>query len=156
MFTTAAPAQAPAIAPPPTDLGGGTGLGAITAAGLAAIISAVIILVLKKGGNDKYASKFTPEVMLVMGFCASAFFESAGWGGPGNMIRSIAAAPAASWGWGACAIIVTAFALLRRHKKGRAVVVGFTAATLYAAAGGWWNWPGWLIHMGARQIGLAG
>lgn len=150
MFTIAAPAQAP------TDLGGGFDLGTITVAGLAAIISAVVILVLKKGGNDKYVSKFTPEVMLVLGFCASAFYESAGWGGPGDMIRSIAAEPAAAWGYGAVAIIVSAFALLRKHKKGRAVVVGFTAATLYAAAGGMWNWPGWLIHMGAAQIGLAG
>ncbi|MFC9342857.1 hypothetical protein ACFT0G_06030 [Streptomyces sp. NPDC057020] len=157
MLTIAAAlAQAPALqTPPPSDLGGGFNLGTITAAGLAAIFTAVIFLVLKKGGNEKHAAKFTPMVMLILGFLASAFYESAGWGGPSSIIRAISAQPAASWGYGTLAIIVTAIALLRKHSKLRSVVVGFIGATLYAAAGGWWAWPGILIHMLAAQVGLA-
>ncbi|MFF8506762.1 hypothetical protein ACF064_01615 [Streptomyces sp. NPDC015492] len=151
---TAALAQAPALQAPPSTLGGGFSLGTITAAGIAAIFTAVIVFVLKKGAEEKYAAKFTPTVMLALGFLASSFYESAGWSGPSSLIRAISAQPAASWGYGALAVIVSAFALLRKHSKGRSVVVGFTAATLYAAAGGWWAWPGWLLRMIAAQVGL--
>lgn len=148
-------AAAPLIpTPPPATFGGGVNIGTTTVAGVSALCTGVALMVLKQGADDKWASKFSPEVMMGLGFSAASFYETAGWSGPAGFIQAIAAGPGAAWGWGILAMLVTAFALLRKHKKLRATVVGFTAAVLFAAAGGWWAWPQWMIRAAAEQAGL--
>ncbi|MFH0246021.1 hypothetical protein ACGRHY_27225 [Streptomyces sp. HK10] len=136
------------------DLGGGLNLGTITAAGLAAIMTAFCVLYLKSGGNNKYVRWVNTEILIVLGFASSSFYESAGWVGPSNLILQLSSAPAASWGYGALAVIITLFLFMRNHSDLRAVIGGFTASTLFAAAGGSWAWPETLLTILAQAIGL--
>ncbi|MDX3694865.1 hypothetical protein PV726_31930 [Streptomyces europaeiscabiei] len=136
------------------DLGGGLNLGTVSAAGLAAIITAFLVFYLKTGGENKYVRWVNTEILIIMGFAASGFYEAAGWKGPSDFILSLTEKQAASWGYGALAIIITGFLLLRKHSNKRAVICGFIAATLYAAAGGDWAWPQNLITLGCESVGL--
>jgi hypothetical protein len=136
------------------DLGGGLNFGTITAAGLAAIITAFLVFYLKTGGESKYVRWVNTEILIIMGFAASGFYEAAGWKGPSDFILSLTEKQGVSWGYGALAVIITLFLLLRKHSNKRAVICGFIAATLYAAAGGDWAWPQNLITLGCESVGL--
>ncbi|MGW1976501.1 hypothetical protein [Streptomyces sp. NPDC001889] len=136
------------------DLGGGLNLGTVTAGGLAAVMTAFCVLYLKSGGESKYTKWVNTEFLMVFGFAASAFYETAGWSGPSDLILQLTSQWANSWGYGALAIIITGFLLLRKHSDKRAVIGGFMASTLYAAAGGSFAWPENLLTTLAQAIGL--
>ncbi|WP_043463794.1 hypothetical protein [Kitasatospora sp. MBT66] len=117
----------------------GTGLGVITAAGLAGVGTVGQIAVLKNGANPKIAGKLKWEHLALAGYINASLYGAAGWEGPHDAITSATGPIAASWGPGGVALGITAILWLRTHGKWRASILGFSAGVLYATAGGWWS-----------------
>ncbi|MEV7775449.1 hypothetical protein [Kitasatospora sp. NPDC086791] len=124
-------------AAPPTSIG--SGLGVVTAAGLAGVGSLTQFALLKNGSNPKIAGKLKWEHLAIFGYVNATLYGSAGWTGPHDAITNMAGPLAASWGPGGVALGITAILWLRTHGKWRASILGFTAGVLYASAGGWWS-----------------
>ncbi|MDH6129385.1 hypothetical protein [Kitasatospora sp. GP82] len=117
----------------------GSGLGAITTAGLAGVGTVVQIAILKNGANPRIAGKLKWEHLAIAGYVNATLYGTAGWAGPSDAINSMTAPLAVSWGSGCVALAITGVLWLRTHGKWRASILGFTAGVLYKAADGWWS-----------------
>ncbi|MFD7829185.1 hypothetical protein [Kitasatospora sp. NPDC059803] len=144
------------LAAPATDLGGFS-LGAFTAGGLAAVGTAAAIFLLKKGVNPKIDRLIKWEHMAAAGFIVANLYAAAGWNALAALIHGLTGTPAAAWGSGALALIITAWIGLRTHSRWRATALGFTAAVLYNTAGGWWSVGSMLIVKAVTSVpGMGG
>ncbi|MGK4581374.1 hypothetical protein [Kitasatospora sp. HPMI-4] len=154
MLSSAVPATF--LAAPASDLGGFS-LGAITAGGLAAVASAAVIFLLKKGVNPKIDRHIKWEHLAGAGFVTGNLYAAAGWDAIAALIHGLTSAPAAAWGSGALALIISAWIGLRTHSRWRATILGFTASVLFDTAGGWWSFGAIIIVKVVHSIpGLGG
>ncbi|MFJ5121873.1 hypothetical protein [Kitasatospora sp. NPDC088548] len=141
--------------PPTTDLGG-TGWGAITVGGLAALATWIMWLLLKgkkgKGGglNPEVDKKLSWEFLAAGGFITGNLYAAAGWNAVALLINGLTKQAAAAWGSGIVALGITAWIILRQHSRWGAAILGLSAAVLYNTAGDWFSFGSigvvWLVE----------
>ncbi|MER5638171.1 hypothetical protein ABT095_14580 [Kitasatospora sp. NPDC002227] len=130
-------------APPTFDPGhatnlGGFGLGAFTAAGAAATITALIFfLVRSKKLRSKIDSKMKWEFFSILAFLSASLYDAAGWNIFAGVIHAVFGGLIVKWGAGAVSAIVTGWLCLWDHKRLGAIVGGYTVAILWGISGSW-------------------
>jgi hypothetical protein len=150
---------APTMAPQLDNLGGNS-LASVGVGGLGIVLLAILIMLIKQGGNAKIQQKFKGLHAVGMAFTVEVLLAAAGgiWDWPGtllhNILNAITANPQIHIGIAVVAFVILSFIFLRNHKPKRGAWAGFTASVAFRMAGGWFIYPSIVIASGVASMGV--